>query len=153
MFSFKENGQNYTQRGHWVSHAVSTGSGSQERLSCPGFSGARLDYLCSQQSCVVPGPGPASAPGYLPGLQLKQRQVFGSGCLGFRLFGIQVMRAAGPTSLSVKALTPPPAPQPLPPSTWALRQPGLSCHYEGLIPAPTNCKRLWIFLLEATVSL
>lgn len=107
MFSFKENGQNYTQRGHWVSQAVSTGSSSQERLSCPGSSGAGLDYLCSQQSYVVPGPGPASAPGYLPGLQLKQEQVFGSGYLGFRLFGIQVMRAAGPTSLSVKALTPP----------------------------------------------
>lgn len=34
----------------------------------------------------------------------------------------------------MKALTPP-CPQPSPPSAWALCQPGLSCHCQGLLPA------------------
>lgn len=51
---------------------------------------------------------PPQLPGTCRGLQLKQGQH-----VWFRLFGIQVPRAVGQTSLSMKALTPAPAPQQL----------------------------------------
>lgn len=72
--------------------------------------------------------------------------------LGFGLFGIQVMRAGGETSLSVKALTPPSCPQHLT-SILALSNQDYPSATRGLKSAPTNSKCLWIFLCKATVSL
>lgn len=90
MFSFKENGQNYTQRGHWVSHAVSTGSGSQERLSCPGFPGSQagLSVLSAELCCAR---ARTSLSPWLP----ARSPVEAGTSVWFRLFGIQAIWDSG----------------------------------------------------------
>lgn len=74
-------------------------------------------------------------------------------CVWFRIFGIQVPRAVGQTSLSTKALTPRSCPpqQSSSPPFW----PYVNQDYptmRGLLPAPPNCKRLSGFSCSKPLS-